>query len=86
MWSFAKYEKEVVIPHLNSPSSGSNSPAKILNRVVFASSFEPTNATLSFAFKINETLSKTLTPSTVFEILETVKISFPISLFGLKSI
>ena len=35
--------------------------------------------------EINEILSKTLTPSIVFDKLVTVRTSFPISRFGLKS-
>ena len=83
--SFGKYDWLVVTPHLYEPSSGSSSPARILNIVVFASSFPPTNAILSSWLTVNEILSSTFTPSMVFEMPSTKSTSFPISRSGRKS-
>ena len=55
-------------------------------KVVFASSFPPTNATLSSRFNVKEMLSRTFTPSIVLLIPSTVNTSLPISRFGRKSI
>ena len=55
----------------------------MLNKVVIAIS-SPINATLSSLSNLNDTLSKTLTPSTVLVNPSTSKTSFPISLSGVN--
>ena len=70
----------MLIPHLNSPSSGSNSPIIILNNVVTANSFSLRKAILSPLFTRKVTLSKTLTPSIVLLMESAKKISLPGSL------
>lgn len=79
--SLGKYAVVIVIPHLNSPESGSISPFIILNKVVIAISF-PTKAILSSLFTLKLTLSKTLTPSIVLDNPSTTNISLPTSLSG----
>ena len=76
----------IVVPQINSPSSGSISPAIIWKRTVFASSLSDKNAILSSLFTVNETLSNNFSPFIVLLIFFTSKISFPGSLSGLKSI
>ena len=68
-----------VWPHLTLPSSGSSSPMRILNIVVCASSFSPTKAILSFLPTMKETLSRSFTPSMVFDTSVTNRISLPTS-------
>ena len=67
-------------PHLKDPLSAISSSISILNNMVIDCSFFATKAILSFLRTVKFTLSRSLTPSTVFDNPSTVRISLPTSL------
>ena len=66
------------------PSSGSSSPARILNRTVWAFSLSPTKAIFSSWPTMKDTLSSTFTPSMALLTSVTKRMSLPTSRSGVK--
>ena len=75
----------MVTPHRKVPSSGSISPARIWNRVVFARELLPTKASLSPFLTIRSRSLKTCTPSTVLPSPFTSRMMSPHGRSGLNT-